>query len=411
MTPAPLDLVGDVAPRVGRLRLPGVAPAGNGGIRELERDLERHTAAEALDLTYADTKRWPAPEWALECFASAARGAGPSYTAYRGDRQVRHVVAANVARFLGRSVDPDAELILTPGTQGALFAVLATLIKPGDLVALPDPEYLASERTIRYCGGTVAPIPLLWEGQAAATLDFAALESAAERGCRLVLLSHPNNPTGAVLTPDTVERIAKLAADHNMTVVVDELYARLLYGDIADFVHLGALAGMRERSVTLLGPSKTESMSGYRVGVAVGPSWLIDGVEDIQSVAALRAPAYAQHTLVPWLGDDHEFLDARVDGYRKIRDWTVERLSHTDILDVTPSAGTSYLFPRVVGVGADDHTVAKALLRDANIVVNPGYQFGARGKGHFRICIAQDEAVWSDAVDRMITVLESMRAS
>jgi len=132
----------------------------------------------------------------------------------------------------------------------------------------------------------------------------------------------------------------------------------------------------------------------------------------VQSVTALRAPAYAQHTLVRWLAEDHDFVRRRVADYQQLRDLTVARLSAAGAgarLRVVPAAGTAYMFPRVVGVAASDQEIAARLVREAGVVVNPGYQFGPAGEGHFRLCFAQDEAGWMRALERILGVIAALQ--
>jgi aspartate/methionine/tyrosine aminotransferase len=332
-----------------------------------------------------------------------------TYTPYRGDSVVRSAVAESVSAFLGVAVDSATELILTPGTQAGLFVGLCAIVGDGDSVALVDPDYISDERILRFLGATVMQIPLLWAdpGQSP-SLDFDALESAFRDGARTLVLSNPNNPTGMVLPQAVVHRIAELSRKHDVTVLVDELYSRLVYDD-APFAHLIAEPGMKERCITLLGPSKTESMSGYRVGVAVGPAEIVDRMEDLQGVSVLRAPAYAQHVLTRWLSDDHDFVATRVRDYQRLRDHTVETLNASGVLRVRPAGGTAYMFPDVSGVGCDIQTIAKALKSQAGLLVNPGYQFGPAGDGHFRICFAQDETVWGPAMERMVATLRALQ--
>jgi aspartate/methionine/tyrosine aminotransferase len=389
--------------RIRRLWLPGAA--GEASVREAERTLERHAPeVPLLDLTAADTHRFPPPEWVLEEFAAAASGKGATYTPYRGDAAVRAEVAANLSWFLDVPVDPDAELLLAPGTQAALFAALSALVDHDTRVLIADPDYLTNLRTVRYLGASPEAVPLRWPApQAPPALDLEALERATRGGRFVLLLSNPNNPTGAVHEPAVIERIAALALERDGFVVIDELYARLVY-DGVELRHLVALEGMRERCVTLLGPSKTESMSGYRVGVAVGPRELIDRMEDVLSVAALRCPAYAQHTLRRWLRDDGDFVERRVACYQRLRDQTVAFLGGLPGVTVAPARGTAYLFPDVRALGRGDQQVALRL-KEAGLLVNPGYQFGAAGAGHFRICFAQDETAWTEALPRLAAAL------
>ena len=396
--------------RIHNLGLPEREPSLGQSVREAERELEsiRYSGA-LLDLTYANTHRFPPPTWVLPEFIEAASGGGMTYTPYRGDATVRSAVAESVAGFLGIDIDPERELILTPGSQAALFIGLAATVGQDDSVALVDPDYMSDERILRFLGARVQHIPLLWSdsGQPP-SIDLQALESAFRGGVTTLVFSNPNNPTGMVLGPDVVRNVAELAVSFDVTVIVDELYSRLVY-DGLPFSHLIAEEGMRERCITLLGPSKTESMSGYRVGVAVATADVVDRMEDLLGVSVLRAPAYAQHILTRWLSDDHDFVAARVRDYQKLRDHTVDTLNGSGLLQVRPGGGTAYLFPDASAVGCDEQTISKALKSEAGLLVNPGYQFGPSGARHFRICFAQEEKAWDQAMERMLATLASLR--
>ncbi|GAA3615168.1 pyridoxal phosphate-dependent aminotransferase [Kineosporia mesophila] len=386
--------------------LPEMAEHIGQSVRAAERELENTTVAADqpfLDATYADTHRFPPPEWALPTFTTAASGEGMTYTPYRGDHGVRGTVTSNVNTVLGIPAD---DVILTPGTQGALFVALASILSPGDTVLLPDPDYLSTERMLRYFGAEVIRIPVIMEVEGRPLLDPDALRAAAAKGPRLMVFSHPNNPTGMIYTDETLELIAELAGRHDFTVLADQLYCRLVY-DGETYTNFAALPGMAERTVTLLGPSKTESLSGYRLGVATAPGELLARMEDVQSCTALRAPAYAQHLLGRWLADDQEFVAGRIKEYQALRDRTVEVLNGSGLFRVRPAYGSAYVFPKLL-VDVPDQQVAIALKRDAGIVVNPGYQFGVGGLGHLRLCFAQDEAAWDHALERIVSVVGNL---
>ncbi|MEY9778323.1 aminotransferase class I/II-fold pyridoxal phosphate-dependent enzyme [Arthrobacter sp. MW3 TE3886] len=393
-----------------RLDLPQVECHEGQSIRALERELEKAPARQGpiLDATYANTHRFPAPEYALDAFIKAASGDGMTYTPFVGDAGVRRQLEANIAEHLGLDASDSSSTILAPGTQGALFIALAAVLEPGDVVILPDPDYLSTERTLRYFGAEVVRVPVLFEDvDGRPTLDMQALEDAAQRKPKLFIFSHPNNPTGAIYSDETLQQIADLAIEHDFLVLADQLYTRLVYDD-ESFTHIANLEAMKERTITTLGPSKTESLSGYRLGVAVAPCALIDRMEDMQSITALRAPAYAQHLLTHWLAEDGEYVSQRIKEYQLIRDWTVDRLNESGLFSAERSWGSSYIFPKIL-VNATDQEIALALKTKAGVIVNPGYQFGERGAGHIRLCIAQDEAEWSEALDRLIEVVGSFR--
>jgi aspartate/methionine/tyrosine aminotransferase len=395
--------------QIDRLHLHGGAGAGLNSVVSAERALEARAVElgrPLLNLTYADTKRFPPPPWALEAFTRAASGGGPTYTPYRGDAEVRRHVARSVTDFLGRPVDPERELILTPGSQAALFTVLASLLETGDRVILADPDYLAYERLMTFLGAAVDRVDLQLDA-GSGTLDPDQLRGAVAPETRCIVLSNPNNPTGAVLSAETVQLVADVAREHDLVVVIDELYSRLIY-DERPYVHLGTLEGMADRTVTVLGPSKTESLSGYRLGVAVAPAETIDAMEDVLSIAALRAPAYAQWALVHWLADDSEFIRERIADYQQLRDMTVARLGASPAIDVVVPGGTAYAFPSLTEPSRSDQDVALALMEQADVIINPGYQFGSGGRGSFRVCFAQEEQAWERALERIATTLEGL---
>ena len=392
--------------RLRRTHLPERSAAIGMSVRAADLSLRLDGAGHGLlDTTHFDTVRFPPPSWARAVVDLAAEDGTQAYTSYRGNDEVREVCSRSISELLGVEVDGTQNLVITGGTQGALFSVLGALVDEGDVVVLTDPEYLFVERMLRFLGAEVVRLPFV-DGPDGPQPDLAELHRLAGRGIRLLVTSNPNNPTGAVYSPGTVQGIAELAVRHDFRVIIDELYCRLVYDD-TPYVHLTALPGMYERTVTLLGGSKTESLSGYRIGVAVAAPDVIDAVEQMLAMTSLRAPAYAQHVLTRWLVDDVDFVATRVGELRAIRDVTVQALRTVPGLEVWPGTGTAYLWPDVSALGLTDVEVARLLQTEAGVVVSPGYQFGPSGVGKFRICYARDEQQWAAALERMTKALTS----
>jgi aspartate/methionine/tyrosine aminotransferase len=306
---------------------------------------------------------------------------------------------------MGVDIDPSENIAITAGTQSGLYAVLSAIVDEGDVVVLADPEYLFVERMLRFLGADVVRLPFI-ESEVGLQPDLDQLEALSERGIALYVTSNPNNPTGAVLSPESIVRLGQIAVKGDFLVLVDELYCRLVYDDTA-YSHLGAQPGMMNRTITLLGGSKTESLSGYRVGVVVSSGPIIDAIEQALAMMCLRAPAYAQHVLSRWLVDDHDFVSTRVLELQGIQRATAAQLECVPGLRLSPGAGTAYLWPDVSELGLTDVEVARLLQDEAGVVVSPGYQFGPSGIGRFRICYAREEAEWSRALKRMTFALTS----
>jgi aspartate/methionine/tyrosine aminotransferase len=371
--------------------------------RQADLELQLNGAPNGLiDTTHFDVTRFPPPDWALPTFVRAAGSGATAYTAYRGGSDIRDQCAEAISELLSVSVDAEQNLVLTTGTQGGLFAVLSALVDAGDRVALTDPEYLFAERILRFLGAEVIRIPLYADGTGP-HVDLRQLEDAAVGGIRLFLTSNPNNPTGTVYSEETVQEMARLAVQHDFLVVVDELYCRLIY-DEAPFTHLAQEPGMDTRAVTLLGGSKTESLTGYRIGAVVASTEIIDAVEQVIAFSALRAPAYSQHVLTGWLRDDEKFVQDRVRQLHVLQQHAAQRLRSVPGICVEPGAGTAYLWPDVSELGLTSLDAAR-LIYDAGVVVSPGYQFGPSGKTRFRMCYAQDEARLDAALDRITAAL------
>ena len=391
--------------RIEDLRLPGRVRKETSA-RAADLRLIAKAPSGFLDTTHFDTVRFPPPDWAIEAFTKFAMDGEMAYSGYRGHPHVLDEVARNITTVLHTPVEARRNLILTPGTQAGLFGALAALTSPGQRVALGCPEYLFSERMLRFLGAEIAAVPIETFGRETPSPDLGVLETEfRDRGTRLFLFSHPNNPTGAVYSQETISSIADLAVRYDVTVIVDELYCRLLHGG-HPFFHLRNEPGMAERTVTLLGPSKTESLSGYRLGVVVAPEPVIRSMEDMLSITALRAPAYAQALLVHWLRDDQDWLAARIPAFTALRNLTQTKLAQLPWLRISMGAGTAYAWPDTSALGMTSDQISELFLTKAGVLVSPGYQFGEGCDAFFRVCYARDEAVWSDALDRMIDALD-----
>jgi aspartate/methionine/tyrosine aminotransferase len=396
------------ADRLLRTHLPERASVLGMSVRDADVQLRLDGAGHGLmDTTHFDTVRFPPPQWALDAFSAAAADGTAAYTAYRGSRDVLDTLAGSVSGLLGIDVDPDRNLALTTGTQGALFATLSAVINEGDVVALTDPEYLFVERMLRFLGARVVRVGMI-DGPDGPQLDLDSLETLAQQGIRMFMMSNPHNPTGTVFTATTLGGVARLAAEHDFLVFVDELYCRLVYGG-TPFTHLAALPGMANRTITSLGGSKTESLSGYRIGLVVAPPDVIDAVEQVLAICCLRAPAYSQRVLEHWLVDDHDFVAKRVEELHALQTMTVSALRTVPGIAVSAGAGTAYVWPDVSALGLTDVEVARTLQQQAGVVISPGYQFGPSGIGHFRTCYAREETEWERALDRMVVALDAAR--
>ena len=347
----------------------------------------------------------PAPGALEEFVAGVHRGSRQAYTEYRGDAELRGQVAERLATFTGRPVDSANELIVTPGTQGALFLALGATIHAGDRVAIVRPDYFANRKIVEFLGGVVVPVSMDHLSRTEDTgLDLDQLEEAFRSGARTFLFSNPNNPTGVVYAPAEIARIAELATRYGATVIVDQLYARLVYSG-QRYTHMRASSIDPSQVVTIMGPSKTESLSGYRLGVACGPAHIIDRMEKLQAIVSLRAPGYSQAVLRTWFAEPDGWLDERTAQHEALRDALLQRFRAVPGVVVrTPQAG-SYVFPRLPRLRIPLHDFVRALRVQAGATVTPGTEFSPDATESVRLNFSQNHDRAVSAVTRMIQLI------
>lgn len=362
-----------------------------------------------VDFSHGDVDAFPPPPGTGRLMTESLRaGARSAYSVYRGHAAIREGVASRLAPLLRSQPDPGSELIITPGTQAALYLALSALVDRGDPIAIVTPDYFANRKIPEFIGASPLSVPLDAPRDGPATLRLDVLESAFRTGARVLVLSHPNNPTGAVYDASQLAAIAELAERHDAIVIADQLYSRLVY-DGAALAPLRGMPGMAERSVTLIGPSKTESLSGFRLGVAVGPAWVIDRMERLQAIVSLRAPGYAQGILSAWLAEPEGWLAERTAAHQRIRDRLVAAFDAAGLV-VRPSEAGSYLFPLLPELTLRTEDFIAELRRTAGVVVTPGSEFGTGHDRRVRLNFSQDADAAAEGVARLIDLAGRRRA-
>jgi len=368
----------------------------------------------AVDFSHGDvnvTAFEPTPG-ALEAFVEGVhRGGSQAYTEYRGDAAIREKLARDLAAFSGQPVSGAEQLILTPGTQSALFLAVAATVTAGDKVAIVQPDYFANRKLVEFMGAEMIPVRLDYlKDPAQAGLDLQQLESAFVQGAKVFLFSNPNNPTGAVYSRSEIEQIAALTDRFNATVIVDQLYSRLLYAG-QSYTHLRAHLPATDNVVTIMGPSKTESLSGYRLGVAFGSACIIQRMEQLQAIVSLRAPGYCQAVLQTWFSEPAEWLADRIEKHQQIRDALLSVFQAIEGVAVrTPQAG-SYLFPRLPPLRTPLKAFIRKLRLQANVTVTPGTEFSPHAGDSIRLNFSQNHLAAVAAVERIAAMVEKHRLS
>lgn len=355
-----------------------------------------------VDFSHGDVDAFGPIPSALEHFtAGVAEGADQAYTTYRGRGELLDGLAQKLADFTGTPVDPATELIVTPGTQGALFLAVACCIEFSGRVAIVDPDYFANRKIVEFFDATPVYVALSYEDtDRPAALDLAQLEAAFADGVRLFVLSNPNNPTGVVYTAEDIAAIGRLADRYDATVIVDQLYSRLVFPG-TDYTHLRATGVDPGRVITTMGPSKTESLSGYRLGAAFGSREIIARMERLQAVVSLRAAGYNQAVLRSWFSEPDGWVQQRVAAHQAIRDVLVTIFTEAGVHVRSTEAG-SYLYPQLPRMGVTQKDFVALLRLQAGVTVTPGSEFTPAEDRRVRLNFSQDAEAAAAAARRLV---------
>lgn len=362
-----------------------------------------------VDFSHGDVDAHPPTPSSFEAFSvGVAAGGAQAYTEYRGSAAIREILAERLAAFTGAAVDARDGLILTPGTQGALFLSIGATVSAGDKVAIVQPDYFANRKLVEFLEAEFIPVRMDYAGVASgAGLDLTQLEEAFRAGAKVFLFSNPNNPAGVVYSPAEIAGIAELAGRYGATVIVDQLYSRLLYPGVT-YTHLRAT--MPDNVVTIMGPSKTESLSGYRLGVAFGDPAIIERMEKLQAIVSLRAPGYSQAVLRTWFDEPAGWMADRIKAHQAIRDDLIAGFRSIEGCVVRPADAGSYVFPRLPKLAIPAQDFVTALRTQAGVTVTPGSEFSPHATNSIRLNFSQDHAASVAAVERIAALVERYRA-
>jgi aminotransferase len=319
-----------------------------------------------------------------------------SYTSNYGLVELRHAISRHLERLYGIHYDAGTEIIATAGVSEGLNIALQAIIDPGDEVLSPDPGYVAYLPCVLLAGGTYTQIPT--RASDGFTLRPEELEQRITPRTKALLIGYPANPTGAVMSRDVMLRIAEIVEKHNLFVISDEIYDRLVYG--TEHVCFSTLPGMRERTILMGGFSKAYAMTGWRLAYTCARNELTEAMMKVHQYVMMSAPTPAQFAAIEALDSGEEDVRGMVDEYDRRRRLVVNSLNGLGLTCGEPR-GAFYAFPHIGSTGMNDETFAERLLMEERVAVIPGSAFGEGGAGHVRLCYAQRYDLLEEAMDRM----------
>lgn len=338
------------------------------------------------------------PKRALGAAWEAAKEGKTHYTPTNGIQKLREALAQKAYRDYGLSYDPNYEILITVGGTEAIFLAMMGLVNPGEEVLIPDPGFVCYEPSVLLSDGVPVSVPLLekngFEPSASDVLSLITDRS------RVIVFNSPSNPTGAVFSYDEAAALAKIAVDHDLIVISDEVYEKIVYDNTKHYC-FAALPGMRERTLVVNSFSKTYAMTGLRVGYVYGPKELISSIWLVHQYTVACANSLAQYAALAALMEPLDFVEEMVKEFNKRRLLVHKRLNEIGGFSCSLPKGAFYAFPSIGTFDMSSENFAAFLAKKAHVASVPGSAFGQHGEGYIRISYAAAYEQLEEALDRI----------
>ena len=318
------------------------------------------------------------------------------YTSNSGMPELRKELARYLNNEYDVDYDPTDELLITVGVSEALDLTMRAILDPGDEVILPDPSFVAYSSCVILAGGKPVHIPTYEANNFEITAKD--IEERLTSKTRAILIGYPSNPTGAVMSRKKLADIAALALKHDLTVISDEIYSKLIYG--AEFTCFASLPEMKEHTVFLGGFSKAFAMTGWRVGYAAAPKEIIAAMTKIHQYTMMCVSTMSQMAALEALKGEQDSVTEMVEDYNRRRQVIVKGFRDIGLSCFEPK-GAFYAFPSIKCTGMTSEEFAEKLLSEEKVAVVPGSAFGKCGEGYVRCCYATSLADIEEALKRM----------
>jgi len=311
--------------------------------------------------------------------------------------ELRHAIADKLRRENDLLVDPHTEVLVTTGGQEGLFLLVQALVNPGDEILMPDPRYTSYDQAINMAGGVMVSVPTYEED--GFDLRPEEVERRITPRSKLLLLISPGNPTSGVISSANKRRLAEIAQERNLLVISDEIYERFIYDD-AEALSMAALPGMRERTITLNGVSKTYAMTGFRVGYLAAPAPVIAAVRQLKITNSRATSAISQWAAHAALSGPQECVEEMRQIYDERRRVMMAGLDEMGFVYCRPK-GAFYCFPNAASVGISAAELCYLFLEEGHVLIFPGNAFGEKWGDHLRISLLAPKERLREAVERM----------
>lgn len=319
------------------------------------------------------------------------------YSPNRGFMELREEISRWFKRHYHVEYDPKEEVLVTVGGSEALDLCLRSLIRPGDEVLIPEPSFVCYVPLTEMAGGV--PVTIETKAEDKFRLTSEALRAKITPKSKLLILPFPNNPTGAVMRRKHLIEIAEVVKEYHLTVLSDEIYGALTYGD-TNHVTFSAIDDMRERTIVCNGFSKAFAMTGWRLGYAVGPKEIIGAMTKLHQYAIMSAPTTAQYAAIEAMRNGDEDIVYMREQYDMRRRLIVDGFNAMGLTCFEPE-GAFYVFPCIKKTGLTSEEFCEKLLYDEHVAVVPGTAFGPSGEGFVRVSYSYSIKHITEALSRI----------
>lgn len=336
------------------------------------------------------------PKPILDAGIRSLQNGDTHYTSNAGILELRQALSEHLQRLYGVQYDPAHEVIITVGGSEALYLAATALLNPGDEVIVVTPCFVSYQAEVELAGGVPVEVACRFENNF--DVDPDDVRAAITPRTKAIMIGFPCNPTGAVASRERLLEIARLAEQHDLIVISDEIYDRLVYG--VQHVCFSSLPGMHERTILLGGFSKDYAMTGWRIGFAAAPAALASGMLRIHQYSVMCSSTTAQKAAIEALKSGDPFVEQMVAEYDRRRKLIVNGFNTIGLKTFEPR-GAFYAFPYVSGTGLTAETFAERLIEQEHVAVVPGAAFGKGGDGFVRCSYATAYDKLEEALDRI----------
>ncbi len=336
------------------------------------------------------------PEPIIQAGIEALQRGETHYSSNSGLMELRRAIADHLDEMYDQTYNPASEILVTVGVSEALYLALAATLDPGDECIVPEPCFVSYAPEVTFAGAKPVVVPARVENDFQVTAEEIA-EAITPR-TKALLIGYPNNPTGAVMSRERLNEIAAVAKQHDLLVISDEIYDRLVYD--TEHVCFPSLPGMYSRTILLQGFSKAYAMTGWRIGYIAAPAEILGQLRKVHQYTIMCAPSVSQYAALAALQQGEPFVQEMVAEYDRRRRLIVDGLNDLG-LDCFEPQGAFYAFPSVQITGMDDTEFAETLLHEERVAVVPGGAFGDAGKGYVRCSYATAYEKIEEALERL----------